>query len=91
MRMVIDIPDEIYAKLEDDVSLSLLSREQLYVLQNHILKGTVLQKGEWIVDKEMSMLFAVYRCSNCHNIGSLSYKYCQNCGAEMEVNNADSD
>lgn len=42
MQIVIDIPESIFDTIEAD---EMLSREQLAVLQIHILKGTPLPKG----------------------------------------------
>lgn len=42
MQIVIDIPERIYDTIQDD---EMISREQLVVLQMHILKGTPLPKG----------------------------------------------
>ena len=41
-------------------------------------------KGRWILDEDKSLLFNVYKCSNCENIGARKSKFCPNCGAEME-------
>lgn len=42
MQLVIDIPESIYDTIQSD---EMISREQLAVLQMHILNGTPLPKG----------------------------------------------
>ena len=42
MKLVIDIPESIYDTIQAD---EMISREQLAVLQMHILNGTPLPKG----------------------------------------------
>ena len=42
MQIVIDIPESIYDTIQSD---EMISREQLAVLQMHILNGTPLPKG----------------------------------------------
>ena len=53
-----------------------------------------VKHGKWIKEDEMKnlggddrvqthMYYTVYRCSNCHSIGSTDYKYCPYCGADM--------
>ena len=41
------------------------------------------RKGHWILDKDKSLLFNVYKCSNCENIGAKETNFCPNCGADM--------
>ena len=50
MQIVIDIPESIYDTILDD---QIISREQLAVLQMHILKGTLLPKGHGdLIDRD---------------------------------------
>ena len=55
-----------------------------------------VKHGKWIKEDEMKnlggddrvqthMYYTVYRCSNCHSIGSTDYKYCPYCGADMRT------
>ena len=39
--------------------------------------------GRWILDEDKSLMFNIYKCSNCENIGARESKYCPNCGAKM--------
>ena len=40
--------------------------------------------GHWILDEDKSLMFNVYKCSNCENIGARESNFCPNCGAEMK-------
>ena len=40
-------------------------------------------KGEWIKDEKMIIVFDIYRCSRCSADGEPRYKFCPNCGADM--------
>lgn len=43
------------------------------------------KKGRWILDREISIVFSVFRCSNCKSIGANEhFNFCPNCGAKME-------
>lgn len=42
MQIVIDIPESIYDTIQSD---EMISREQLAILQMHIMNGTLLPKG----------------------------------------------
>lgn len=53
------------------------------------------KRGKWIKDEEQSQkhVEAIYTCSACHNFDAWGvtelYPYCPNCGAKMEVQDAD--
>ena len=44
------------------------------------------KKGEWLWDLKRGL----HQCSNCGEDCGFDYKYCPNCGALMEVEDADS-
>ena len=46
--------------------------------------SSVENKGEWIKDEKMSIVFDIYRCSRCSADGEPRYKFCPNCGAKMK-------
>ena len=48
------------------------------------LSGIVLQTGHWIKDKEMSIMFDIWTCSECGCGGDKHFKYCPHCGVKME-------
>lgn len=51
------------------------------------LKELKNKKGKWTIPSELCKLFDIYECSACKGRGVLTankYKYCPNCGAEME-------
>ena len=43
------------------------------------------RKGHWILDEEKSLMFNVYKCSNCEVIGARQSNFCPNCGADMRT------
>ena len=45
------------------------------------------KKGKWISPNEVCKFYDIYECSACNGrqvMVSNKYKYCPNCGAEME-------
>ena len=50
------------------------------------LKELKNKKGKWTIPSELCKLFDMYECSACNKRAALGfkYKYCPNCGAEME-------
>ena len=42
------------------------------------------EKGEWIKDEKMSIVFDIHKCSRCSADGEPRYKFCPNCGADMK-------
>lgn len=45
------------------------------------------KKGKWTIPSDLCKMFDIYECSACNGRGVLTankYKYCPNCGAEME-------
>lgn len=96
MQILIDIPESIYDTIEADENIS---REQLAVLQMHILNGTPLPKGQWIeytrvlIPEPINKWEQAWYCSNCGygnqecEDGSawLEWKHCPNCGAIIEA------
>lgn len=88
MKLVIDIDDEDYKRIQDtpDIFSSLTSRTY-----SAIRNGTPLTerpKGKWIMfDDEAN----AYCCNQCNEVFYLEYgnpknngyRYCPNCGAEM--------
>ena len=40
--------------------------------------------GHWIKDEEMSIMFDIWKCSECGGGGDKHFKYCSYCGAKME-------
>ena len=58
MQIVIDIPESIYDTIQAD---EMISREQLAVLQMHILNGTPLPKGHGrLIDADKYELHNTY-------------------------------
>ena len=45
----------------------------------------------WISKSDAIYGFPTYLCSNCQYEGSLMWKYCPNCGAKMEEEEAEDD
>ena len=84
MKLIIDVPENIMDTIEDD---QMISREQLAVLQKHILDGIPYKKqsqGEWIIDNEHTknpLLW--YKCNLCGVYHSPT-NFCPNCGAKMK-------
>lgn len=75
MKIVIDLSEKHYKNI--------ISHELPFgCLTNAIKNGTPLPKAYWIerFDDEDKWL----ECSNCHCDSDDAYKYCPNCGAEME-------
>ena len=78
MKLVIEIPNSLYANLSKIEYGTNASKRLLDCIKN----GTPLPKGHWIeVDNG-------YICSECDIIRAKGttgkYKYCPNCGARME-------
>ena len=55
MQIVIEIPESIYDTIQSD---EMINREQLAILQMHIMNGVPLPKGHWrlIDEKEANAL-----------------------------------
>lgn len=74
---------EMYKSAEEynTRDLMLLNAEQMI----HALPSVRPQEqtGHWILDEDKSLMFNVYKCSNCENIGARKSKYFPNCGAKM--------
>ena len=60
----------------------------MYVKQRHLYSRIIesSKKGKWIVPNGLCETFDIYECSACNKRAVLGfkYKYCPNCGAEME-------
>ena len=76
MKIVIEIGKKNYKNILNGLAV------HRCVLFDAIKKGTPLPKAYWIerFDDEDKWL----ECSNCHCDSDDAYKYCPNCGAEME-------
>lgn len=44
--------------------------------------------GEWVLDKENSFVFDMYKCSLCGTYGSKRWHFCPNCGYPMISSNS---
>lgn len=71
-----------YGSLTDRVERIISENKEVYCMAIEALKQPERKKGKWIDARNYCGEFL---CSNCHetNINN-SYKYCPNCGAEME-------
>ena len=77
MQLVIDIPDKIYDTIQND---EFINREQLSVLQMHILNGTPLDK---IIDKIRTEIAELTKCpygTECLGANCPSNTDCMLCG-----------
>ena len=64
MQIVIDIPESILNTIQAD---EMISREQLAVLQMHILNGTPLPKGHGrLIDADKTILKICGSSCGCH-------------------------
>lgn len=49
-----------------------------------------VKHGRWICEETLGIIsLNGYECSICHNYNGRATKYCPNCGAKMEVDNAE--
>ena len=73
-----------WLKEKDFIKMSWQEENARKELQEYFPVTPSRRKGRWILDEDKSLLFNIYKCSNCENIGARESKYCPNCGAEME-------
>ena len=64
MQIVIDIPESIYNTIEDD---QFISREQLAVLQLHIIKGTPLPEEHGRLIDADAIKYNYFMCPETDN------------------------
>ena len=88
MKLVIDIPNNLYKDIKESYSITLGTIYTDKVVKA-IKNGTQLQKGQWVKETLTDGKAECVRCSNC-GCGLYYFKefysnYCPNCGAEMEV------
>lgn len=85
MKLIIDIPESIFDTIQAD---EMISREQLAILQIHILNGTPLPndseqaEGEWIEESD-NYGHSSYFCSRCGTQEGKPSGFCPNCRARM--------
>lgn len=77
MKLIIDIPEDLYGQLIKSDNPSYLE----YCVRN----GTQLKTGNWEIDASDQNYFkgglSVFRCSNCNDTSIYKSNYCPNCGA----------
>lgn len=84
MKMVIDIPDEMYDTINRGIYSSTYDGKKI---RDIVLNGTPLPKGHWTEHPHEwgdNWQYSQYECSCCHNWAYHDTDYCPNCGAEME-------
>lgn len=85
MKLIIDIPDEVY---NDINSLAKFPTYISPILRDIIKNGNVFSEeperpqGEWIRTSLYGQ--TCYECYNCHLHYDLKTNYCPNCGAKMQ-------
>lgn len=73
-----------------DENFLLPAEEALYkVVKNEPSVQPTQRTGKWMKNEELSIFFDIYKCSICGGGGALHFKYCPNCGAKMEEDDAD--
>ena len=81
MKIVVDIPDEVYDRLKTLNSHGMATGATMY-----IVNGTPLPKGHWIEGSDTDIMGEKvywYTCSNCNEDRGQKTNYCPNCGAKM--------
>ncbi|MBO7733858.1 MAG: hypothetical protein J6S67_14945 [Methanobrevibacter sp.] len=58
--------------------------EQVDALEMAIEALENQKTGHWIKDEEMSIMFDIWKCSECGGGGDKHFKYCSYCGSKME-------
>ena len=83
MKMVIDMPDEMYDTINRGIYSSTYDGKKI---RDIVMNGTPLKKGEWILQSngKCKLEYARFKCSNCNKITFEESNYCPRCGAEME-------
>ena len=78
MKLVIDIPDELY---NDIIDHRIFAPNGVY---SCIENGTPVKTGEWIdLDNVVEVYDNWYECSVCGK-ESFDYDFCPNCGVRMK-------
>ena len=75
MKLVIDISEDDYRKVQD-------GRASVRLMRKAIANGTPLPKGHWIHRTQDGGCFWE-ECSVCHTERAFSTKYCPDCGTYM--------
>lgn len=82
MKIVIDIPEELYKRVK--AKYIPLPCDFADVMDKAITNGTIEPQGEWIEHFDSSSGFTWRTCSRCmFKDGKKYYKFCPNCGAYM--------
>ena len=93
-QVIADAMDEAIIKGLHNANSKKYSRFLALIATAPTVDAEPVRHGKWIKEDEMKnlggddrvqthMYYTVYRCSNCHSIGSTDYKYCPYCGADM--------
>ena len=71
-------------EIDDHCNMDIYTNEVRELVNDLPSVQPIRPKGEWILDKEHSYTFGIYKCSNCQSFGSAKhYHFCPNCGADM--------
>lgn len=81
MQIVIDIQDDVYRVLKEEV-YPIPNPEKMAVLFKVLVnKGTVLKQGKWVYTSET--ITGTYHCSECGMVKKIKTNFCGRCGADM--------
>lgn len=96
MQIVIEIPNKIYKELTETATM--VTEVYPSTIEKALTEGKPYKgrkTGKWIVEKDCEGKTRTLICPFCKwksgRYAWEDYKYCPNCGAKMEVDNADSD
>lgn len=80
MKIVIDIPEEIYQEAKTTGYSHLYDEE----VANAVTNGTPIQNGIWVPHYSGYRQYYGYDCSICKHWCEFERKFCGHCGAEMK-------
>ena len=79
MQVVVNIPDNIWASIQNEEYCGILNAE----MYKNIKNGTPLSEGHWELDKHLDKIGMIYKykCSECGKNQRAMYDYCPSCGS----------
>lgn len=79
MKLVIDIPEDIYTRLFDNGED--IAKADISEIAKAIRKGETFKMGHWI--KNERSFYTCDKCGFANHYNLKKYNYCPNCGAKM--------
>lgn len=82
MKLVIDIPADVYTRLFDN-GVECIAKTDISEITKAIRKGETFKTGHWI-DSGLDMINGdSYTCSKCGGFMIGASKFCPDCGCRM--------